>query len=438
MPCRFDKFIQLIVFPDRLAMNLRQLEVFVAVVESGSFSRAAESVLLTQSTISQHVAALERELGFRLLDRTGHGVALTEGGRLFLLHTRRVLAECTALRQGMAEFLGLEKARLTIGASNVPANYLIPRLLPALAARHPGITLSMLVGDSREVSVRLLAGELELAVTGSRVEVDGVEYVPLAVDTLLLVVGSGHPWRERAGIALDDLAGAAMIVRETGSGSGAAVTRALQSAGFDPGRLQVAACLGSDEAVKQAVAGGCGAAFLSSLSVMRELALGELVKIEVAGLAIERHFWLAMRRGCSTLPRRRRLLPGCWRSNARGWSGTAVHGQVPPGLIDRHDLEGVDIDVPWQAGHQPDQFGDILGPQWLGAGVDLGGAARIPLEAHAGELGFGHPRGEAGGPDPGAEQVGAQVAGKLLDEGLACAVDVAAGVGPASQPSSRC
>jgi DNA-binding transcriptional LysR family regulator len=283
-------------------MNLRQLEVFVAVVEAGSFSRAAELVLLTQSTISQHVAALESEIGFRLLDRTGHGVELTEGGRLLLLHARRVLAECMALRQGMAQFMGLEKAQLKIGASNVPANYLVPRLLSTLAARHPGIALSMLVGDSRDVVMRLLAGEVELAVTGSRVESDGVEYVPLAVDTLVLVVGGGHPWRKRPQVTLEELAGTAVVVRETGSGSGAAVHRALQDAGFDPSRLQVAACLGSDEAVKQAVAGGYAAAFLSSLSVIRELALSELVKVEVAGLTIDRHFWLATRRGRTPSP----------------------------------------------------------------------------------------------------------------------------------------
>lgn len=121
-------------------MNLRQLELFVAVAESGSFSRGAENTMRTQSTVSQQIAALEAEFGLRLFDRTGRGVELTEGGRLLLEQARRVLTEMAALKQTMARFQGLEETLLTIGASNIPATYLVPRLLPELARCHPGLT----------------------------------------------------------------------------------------------------------------------------------------------------------------------------------------------------------------------------------------------------------------------------------------------------------
>lgn len=277
-------------------MNLRQLEVFLAVVETGSFSRAAEEVLLTQSTVSQHVAALENELGTRLFDRTGRGAELTDGGRLFRQHARKVLAECADLRLVMARFRGMEDPQLTVGASNIPANYLIPGMLPLLAIRHPGLVLRVVAGDSRDILGRLSAGEVALAVLGDRFDENEVNFIPLLSDQLPLVVGSGHPWQGRRSVELEELAAMPLVVREAGSGSGRAVEQALRKAGIDSTRLRIVAQLGSNEAVKQAVVGGFGAAFLSSLSVRRELAHGELSVVSVAGMNVERYFWLATRR----------------------------------------------------------------------------------------------------------------------------------------------
>lgn len=276
-------------------MNLRQLELFVAVVESGSFSRGAETASLTQSTVSQHIATLENEAELRLLDRTGQGVILTSAGELFLQHARQVLAECDRLRQAMAGFRGLQQASLTVGASNIPANYLIPAILPRLAAEHPGIALTMQTGDSRAILERLLADDVELAVVGSRDDDRGVEYLPLTSDLLVLAVSFQHPWSQGPTITLDDLAECPMIVRESGSGSDQALRQALRQAGFDPDRLQIAVRLGSNEAVRQALLNGFGAAFLSEISIRQELKRGELVKVLVTDFVVQRQFWLVTR-----------------------------------------------------------------------------------------------------------------------------------------------
>jgi DNA-binding transcriptional LysR family regulator len=276
-------------------MNLRQIELFVAVVESGSFSRGAETASLTQSTVSQHIATLENEAELRLLDRTGQGVILTSAGELFLQHARQVLAECDRLRQAMAGFRGLQQASLTVGASNIPANYLIPAILPRLAAEHPGIALTMQTGDSRAILERLLADDVELAVVGSRDDDRGVEYLPLASDLLVLAVSFQHPWSQGPTITLDDLAECPMIVRESGSGSDQALRQALRQAGFDPDRLQIAVRLGSNEAVRQALLNGFGAAFLSEISIRQELKRGELVKVLVTDFVVQRQFWLVTR-----------------------------------------------------------------------------------------------------------------------------------------------
>src|SRR3974377_1894919 len=99
--------IKLIVKNDRCAMNLKQLEVFLSVAETGSFSRAAEATFITQSTVSQHISSLEREFGLRLLERTGKGVFPTEAGKILLEGARRVVSQTKELPLVMKRFKGL-------------------------------------------------------------------------------------------------------------------------------------------------------------------------------------------------------------------------------------------------------------------------------------------------------------------------------------------
>lgn len=274
-------------------MNLHQLEIFIAISETGSFSRGAERVSLNQSTVSQHIAALEGEVDAQLFDRTGKGVVLTASGQLFLKHARRILAERDTLFESMSGIQALDNARLTIGASNIPANYLIPQLLPTLAAQHPGILLTMQTGDSLDMLGRLLSAEVELVIVGNRTGHKQIDYIPLHRDLLVLIVGSKHPWRQQGRVTLDELMEGSFVVRESGSGSGQTIERSLRNVGLEPSRLKIAARLGSNEAVQQAIAAGVGCAFVSELSIAARQKSREIFKVEVEGLTVERDLWLA-------------------------------------------------------------------------------------------------------------------------------------------------
>ena len=222
-------------------MTLRQLELFIAVAETKSFSRGAELIALTQSTVSQHIAALEQEVNTKLLDRTSKGIFLTAGGQVFLQHARRVLAERDILNQAMAGFHGLEKAKLELGASNIPANYLVPAVLPRLNERYPGISLNMQIGDTQEILDDLRSGEVELGIVGGRVEDDIFTYTPLIKDLLVLIVGAGHPLQEKQKITLEELMSLPIIVRENGSGTYQALQKTLYSKDLDPAELKIIA-----------------------------------------------------------------------------------------------------------------------------------------------------------------------------------------------------
>ncbi|GLI36950.1 LysR family transcriptional regulator [Geobacter hydrogenophilus] len=283
-------------------MNLKQLEVFLAVAESGSFSRGAEATFLTQSTVSQHIAALEHEVGVKLLDRTGRGALLTEGGKLLLEHARRVVAGAREIEPAMRRFRGLEEAELRVGGSNIPGDHMIPEVLPLFLARHPGVRLTLLQGDSREILDKVAREEVEIGIIGSRFDDEGFAFTPLGRDEIRLIAGSTHPLAGTGPVGLNILTRQEFIMREQGSGTAQTIAHALAGAGVAPATLAVRASLGSNEAVKHAVASGLGVSFLSEISVRKELGRGELVEIPVDGLKISRTFYLVQREGRELSP----------------------------------------------------------------------------------------------------------------------------------------
>ncbi|RNC65440.1 MAG: LysR family transcriptional regulator [Desulfuromonadales bacterium] len=283
-------------------MNLKQLEVFLAVAESGSFSRGAEATFITQSTVSQHIAALEQELGVRLLDRTSRGALLTEGGKILLEQARQVVAGTWEIERSMRRFRGLEEAHLRVGGSTIPGDYLIPEALPLFIERFPGIQLTLAQGDSREIVDKVAREVVEIGVVGSRFDDDGITFDALGRDEIRVVACSGHCLAGRKSITIDELTGERFIMREPGSGTAKTVKEALDAAGINPDQLTSRACLGSTEAVKHAVAEGLGISFISEIAVRKELARGELVELTVEGLAISRAFYLATRSGRELSP----------------------------------------------------------------------------------------------------------------------------------------
>lgn len=283
-------------------MNLKQLEVFLAVVESSSFSRGAEATFITQSTVSQHISALEQEMGIRLLDRTARGALPTEAGKILLNHARRIVAEMRGIPPAINRFKGLEDVSLTVGASNIPGDYMIPEALPSLLRRFPRLAITVLQGDSRDVLEKIAREEVEIGVVGGRFSNDVHTFTPLGRDRIILIAGQGHPWYGRVSVALEELRGQPLISREQGSGTEKTVREALSAVGFDPDYLNVKVTLGSNEGVKHAVANCIGITFISELSVRNELERGELFALKIPELEITRQFYLACRSGRELSP----------------------------------------------------------------------------------------------------------------------------------------
>jgi DNA-binding transcriptional LysR family regulator len=289
-------------------MNLKQLEVFVAVAETGSFSKGADISCITQSTVSQHISALEHQLGLRLLDRTGKGAFPTPAGKKLLKLARQVLADVERIHQELRQFKGVEDVSLNVGGSTIPGSYMIPDALPVLTRRFPRMAISLVEGDSQDILDKLAREEVEIGIVGATFPDKGFTFQPFATERLILVAGQQHPLTQAGPVSVARLAEADFIFREPGSGTGKTVGEALRAVGIDAGTLRMRARLGSNESVKHVVAAGLGISFVSELSVKKELERGELVRIELEGMEMSRTFYFAVRTGRELSPAARAFM----------------------------------------------------------------------------------------------------------------------------------
>ena len=266
-------------------MNLNQLRAFAAIAEEGSVTRAARRLAVSQPALSKQLSDLEASLGVMLCDRLPRGIRLTEAGLVLREHAERLRAIEAAAEADIAALVGVDRGRLSVGASTTIGSYLVPQLFGEFRRTYPGIALELRIANTRAIQSALLAGELDLALTEGFVDAEPLEVEVFDHDEMRVIVAPDHPWAERRKVKLRELATAPMVLREVGSGTRDVIEAALAERGV---ALKPVMALGSTEAVKHAVSAGLGVAIVSELTVRLELATGRLVDVQVEGLAIRR------------------------------------------------------------------------------------------------------------------------------------------------------
>jgi DNA-binding transcriptional LysR family regulator len=271
-----------------LPATMRQLRVFEAVARHAGFSRAAAELHLSQPTVSMQVKQLSGAVGLPLFEQIGKKIYLTDAG-LALRATGAEMFEAWArLEMQVADLKGLKQGRLRIAAVTT-AKYVVPRLLGPFCQAHPGVDVAMEVGNRSAILERLARNEDDLTIMG--VPPRGMDMVshPFAENPLVIVAPRGHALAGRRNLPLSKLAGQPFLMRETGSGTRLAADRFLRERGL---RLTVKMELGSNEAIKQAVAGGLGLSILSLHALGPDAAPKSLVALDVEGLPILRHWYI--------------------------------------------------------------------------------------------------------------------------------------------------
>ncbi len=292
----------------RSDMELNQLRVFCAVVENKSFSKASEAVFLSQPTVSLQIKALEQELGTILLDRQGREVSITGSGKLVYGYARKILQLADEAEQAIAQLKGLIRGEIIIGASTIPGEYILPRLLADFKATYPGIEINLVIGDTKEIIHKVLDNEVEIGFVGQRERSEKLVFHGFSTEKLVLIAPVNSPLSKHSQITVEELKKAPLILRESGSGTRGTVERRLRELGVKEADLNIAMRVGSTAAVKKAVESGAGVSIISERAVENEIKLGLLKKIAIKDLKLQREFFIVYRRGRSHSPATKALL----------------------------------------------------------------------------------------------------------------------------------
>jgi len=269
--------------------TLHQLKVFEAVARHNSFTRAAEELFLTQPTVSMQVKQLTKAVGMPLFDQVGKRLSLTQAGEELVKTCREIFENLDQLEMTVADLKGLKQGRLRLAVITT-AKYFVPRLLGPFCQRYPGIDVSLQVTNHEYILNRLGENLDDLYVMSQLPENIEITCKPILENPLVVVARVDHPLAKEKNISLERLAAEPFIMREPGSGT----RKAVQNL-FDEHKilLKVRLDLGSNEAIKQAIAGGLGISILSAHTLALEGSSSQLTILDVEKFPIER-YWYAV------------------------------------------------------------------------------------------------------------------------------------------------
>jgi len=273
--------------------DLRQLEVFRKVVDLKSFSRAAKEVFRAQASVSERIATLEDMVGTKLLNRLGREVVPTKAGELLYKHAVLLLEMKRTASLEMESFLGIKRGEIHLGGSTIPGEYILPNIIGQFCRQYPSLSVTLTVGDTGRIENRVLNGDLELGVVGSKGSQQNLIHHKLWKDELVLAVPAKHRWAEKGEISPEELCEEPFIFREPGSGTFKILDDYLRSAGSEGlNALKPVAWFGTSTAIKEGIKGGLGVSILSSRALDTELRTGILKSLKVRNLPMTRSFYL--------------------------------------------------------------------------------------------------------------------------------------------------
>ena len=267
---------------------------FLTVCRTGSFTRAAEQLHVTQPAVSQHIRQLEAHYGCALFAKTGRGVEPTEAGRLLYRALDVAANDETRLRAELDALKGEKNARtpLRLGCTRTIADYVAPRVLSGHMRRHPDDHVYLRTGNTMELVGLIEAGTIDFALVEGPFDQTSFEGKVLSTEPYLAVAAAG----ERPA-SVTDLLARRLVLREPGSGTREILERHLAARELSVDDFAGVIELASIPAIKACVAAGAGVSFLYRVAVERELASGELADVTPADLSIEHDFSLIWQRG---------------------------------------------------------------------------------------------------------------------------------------------
>lgn len=278
-------------------MTFSQLRTFVEVAKRGSVTGAAAALFVTEPSVSAAIASLQDEIGVPLVRRAGRGIELTAAGEAFARHAAEILGLAERARRTAQEIAG-RPGVLRIAAVTTAGEYVLPPLLAAFRARHPEVQVVLQVGNRAEAFSALEANEVDLVIGGQPPAGGHIKGEPVFDSKLVVVAGPDHPLRHSRTVEPRALSADTWLLREEGSGTRAATLGYLAAHEIEPAATMV---IGSNAAMKRAVAAGLGITLMQLDAVAGELRARELSRIRARGTPLDRA-WHVLYRDAAALP----------------------------------------------------------------------------------------------------------------------------------------
>jgi DNA-binding transcriptional LysR family regulator len=259
----------------------RRLQVFHTVARLLSFTKAAETLHMTQPAVTFQVRQLEEYFNTRLFDRTHNRISLTEAGAKVYQFSDKIFELYGEMENAVREMTGEISGSLTIGASTTIAEYMLPALLGDFRSRYPDVSIHLKVSNTDGIVSMVENNTIDLGVVEAPVSNKNLVVDECRRDNLVAIVPPGHPKAELKKVTLDELLAYPFICREEGSGTREVIGEHMAKHSSGETCMNIAMELGSPEAVKGAVEAGMGISVVSNATIQKELRLGTLVSIEL-------------------------------------------------------------------------------------------------------------------------------------------------------------
>ena len=279
------------------SITIQQMEAIIALVEEGSFSRAAKRMLLTQPALTKNIKNAEDCLSARMVNRSSAGISLTPEGKILYDYARRMVRLRDEAKEKVLALRKETGGNIYLSASTIPATYILPRALSDFNKTNADIHIYIKTADSEEAMNMVLDNEVEMGVIGKKPLNKKLSAETLWKDRLALIVSRDHAWCKKKSITLPELLEEPFVIREKGSATKELFESYLKkSKSISFAQFNICGELGSSEAIKEAVIAGWGVSVISIHAVSRELSQGLLCEIPLQGYSMERHFYLIYKR----------------------------------------------------------------------------------------------------------------------------------------------
>ncbi|MDF1508096.1 selenium metabolism-associated LysR family transcriptional regulator [Robertmurraya sp. DFI.2.37] len=271
-------------------MELHQLFVFTKVVEHKSFSKAAEAVYLSQSTVSSHIQSLEKMLNVRLFDRVGRDTIVTPYGERLYQWALRLLELKDQALYDIKESVTDLRGKIHIGVSSVPGQFLVPKMVKKFRKEYPNVTFLISEFPSKIVAENVTSGKVDVGFLGEKYEDERLHYLPLQKEKLVVI--SSDEYQLDGCLSIENIVQYPFIMRKSDSGTKAILEKFLKKKNIKEEQLNIVAHTDSSQTLIEFVKQGIGIAIISEIAA-REYALANNLHIhELNGFEDERYFYL--------------------------------------------------------------------------------------------------------------------------------------------------